>query len=70
MVKIDFWHKVQPVHINIINNPTHCCSVEREVNGNPWYYDIKEFHPKPGISHRGIQNQQEDFEEVDNGFLS
>nr|XP_034900655.1 LOW QUALITY PROTEIN: uncharacterized protein LOC118038417 [Populus alba] len=35
MAKIDFGHKVQPVHINIRNNPAHCCSVEREVDGNP-----------------------------------
>ncbi|KAL9368143.1 hypothetical protein Peur_039342 [Populus x canadensis] len=43
MAKIDFGHKVQPVHINIRNNPAHCCSVEREVDGNPWYYDVKNF---------------------------
>jgi ribonuclease HI len=43
MAKIDFGHKVQPVHINIRNNPAHRCSVEREVDGNPWYCDIKNF---------------------------
>jgi hypothetical protein len=43
IAKIDFGHKVQPVHINIRNNPAHCCSVGREVDGNPWYYDIKNF---------------------------
>jgi len=43
MARIDFGHKVQPVHINIRNNPAHCCLVEREVDGNPWYYDIKNF---------------------------
>jgi hypothetical protein len=43
MVRIDFGHKVQSVHIDIRNNPAHCCSVEREIDGNPWYYDIKNF---------------------------
>jgi hypothetical protein len=43
MARIDFGHKVQPVHIDIRNNPAHCCSVKREVDGNPWYYDIKNF---------------------------
>jgi len=43
MAKIDFGYKVQPVHINIRNNPAQCCSVEREVDGNPWYYDVKNF---------------------------
>ena len=65
MVRIDFEHKVHSVHIDTRNNPAHCCSVEREIDENLWYYD-----PKPDISHGGIQNQQEDFEEVGNGFLS
>jgi len=43
MTRIDFGHKVQPVHIDIRNNPARCCSVEREIDGNPWYYDIKNF---------------------------
>ena len=40
MARIDFGHKV---HIDIRNNPAHYCSVEREIDGNPWYYDIKNF---------------------------
>jgi hypothetical protein len=43
MARIDFGHKVQSVHIDIRNNPAHCCLVEREVDGNPWYYDVKNF---------------------------
>jgi hypothetical protein len=70
MTRIDFGHKVQLVHINIRNNPTHSYSVETEIDGNPWYYDIKNFIQKPDTSHGGIHNRQEDFEEVGNGFLS
>jgi hypothetical protein len=40
MARIDIGHKV---HIDIRNNPAHYCSVEREIDGNPWYYDIKNF---------------------------
>jgi hypothetical protein len=40
MARIDFGHKV---HIDIRNNPAHYYSVEREIDGNPWYYDIKNF---------------------------
>jgi hypothetical protein len=46
MARIDFRHKVQLVHIDIRNNPANGCSVEREINGNPWYYDIKNFIQK------------------------
>jgi len=70
MARIDFGHKVQPVHIDIRNNPAHGCSVEREIDGNPWYYDIKNFIQKTRHIPGGIQNQQEDFENVGNGFQS
>ncbi|KAG5226363.1 RNA-directed DNA polymerase (Reverse transcriptase), Ribonuclease [Salix suchowensis] len=43
MAKIDFGQNLQPIHIDIRNNPAHCCSVEGEIDGNPWYYDIKNF---------------------------
>ena len=43
MTRIDFGHKVRPVHIDTRNNSTHCCLVERGIDGNPWYYDIKNF---------------------------
>ena len=43
MARINFGHKVQPVHIDTRNNSAHCCSVEREIDENPWYYDIKNF---------------------------
>jgi ribonuclease HI len=35
MATIDLEHKVQHLHIDIRNNPTHCCSVEGEIDGNP-----------------------------------
>jgi len=40
---INLGRKVQPVHIDIRNNPAHCCSIEGEIDGKPWYYDIKNF---------------------------
>jgi len=43
MARIEFGHKVQSIHIDIRNKPAHCCSVEREIDENPWYYDIKNF---------------------------
>jgi hypothetical protein len=37
---------VQPVHVDIRNNPTYCYSIEGEIDGKPWYYDIKNFVQK------------------------
>ncbi|XP_052301368.1 LOW QUALITY PROTEIN: uncharacterized protein LOC127904008 [Populus trichocarpa] len=41
MTTIDLKCKVQPLHIDIRNDPAHCCLVEGEMDGQPWYYDIK-----------------------------
>jgi len=32
MARIDFGHKEEPMHIDIRNNPTHCCSIEGEID--------------------------------------
>ena len=41
MTTIDLEYKVQPVHIDIRNDPAHYCLVEGEIDGKPWYYNIK-----------------------------
>nr|XP_034909787.1 uncharacterized protein LOC118045297 [Populus alba] len=46
MATIDLGYKVQPVHIDIRNNPAYCYSIEEEIDGKPWYYDIKNFVQK------------------------
>ena len=43
MAKTDYGIRVQPICIEIRNFPAHCCSIEGEVDGNPWFYDIKQF---------------------------
>jgi hypothetical protein len=32
-----------PLNIDVKNSSAYCCSVEEEVDGNPWYHDIKQF---------------------------
>jgi hypothetical protein len=43
MTKIDDANIVQPISIEVINYLVHYCLVKGEVDGNPWYYDIKQF---------------------------
>ena len=43
MVKINYGIRVQPIHIEIKKFSAHCCLVEGEIDGNPWFYDIKRF---------------------------
>ncbi|EOY00162.1 Uncharacterized protein TCM_009817 [Theobroma cacao] len=40
MFKVGADVKIQPVMINLRECPTHCSSVEGEVDGKPWYHDI------------------------------
>lgn len=43
MAIIDYDIRVHPIGIEIKSSPAHCCSVEEEIDGNPWYMDIKRF---------------------------
>jgi hypothetical protein len=47
MANINFGNRVQPISIEVRNSLACCCSVNREVDKNLWYYDIKKF-----IQHR------------------
>ncbi|XP_061947896.1 uncharacterized protein LOC133671224 [Populus nigra] len=43
MATIDCGIRVHPIGIDIRSSPAHCCLIEEEVDGNPWYADIKRF---------------------------
>ncbi|KAK9017849.1 hypothetical protein V6N11_000850 [Hibiscus sabdariffa] len=32
--------EMMPIQMQIFESPAHCCEIEEEVDGNPWYYDI------------------------------
>ncbi|KAK8624504.1 hypothetical protein V6N13_065845 [Hibiscus sabdariffa] len=35
--------EMMPIQMQIFENPVHCCEVEKEIDGNPWYYDILQY---------------------------
>ncbi|XP_070045530.1 uncharacterized protein [Nicotiana tomentosiformis] len=37
---------IDPIPIEIHKQPTYCAHVEEESDGNPWFYDIKEYLAK------------------------
>jgi hypothetical protein len=43
MAKIDCGNRIQPLNIDIKNSSAYCCLGKEEMNGNPWYHDIKWF---------------------------
>ncbi|KAK8661752.1 hypothetical protein V6N13_091347 [Hibiscus sabdariffa] len=32
--------EMMPIRMQIFENPAHCCEIEEEADGNPWYHDI------------------------------
>ena len=70
MARINFGHKVQSVHIDIRNNPAHCCLVEREIDGNPWYYDIKNYIQNQTYPMGASKIDKKILRRLANGFLS
>ncbi|KAK8649492.1 hypothetical protein V6N13_130221 [Hibiscus sabdariffa] len=32
--------EMMPIQMHIFESPAHCCEIEEEADGNPWYYDI------------------------------
>ncbi|KAK8703732.1 hypothetical protein V6N13_047378 [Hibiscus sabdariffa] len=32
--------EMMPIQMKILENPAHCCEIQEEADGNPWYYDI------------------------------
>jgi hypothetical protein len=43
ITKINYGNKVQPISFEVKNYLVHYYLVEGEVDGNLWYYDIKQF---------------------------
>ena len=46
MFQVNSSDKVQPIRMKLNETPTHCSQIEVEVDGNPWYYDIKRYIEK------------------------
>ncbi|XP_070047422.1 uncharacterized protein [Nicotiana tomentosiformis] len=37
---------IDPISIGIHNQPAYCAHIEEEIDGNPWFHDIKEYLAK------------------------
>ncbi|KAK5803204.1 hypothetical protein PVK06_030847 [Gossypium arboreum] len=35
--------EIMPLKMSIYEVPAHCCSIEKEANGRPWFHDILEY---------------------------
>jgi len=49
--------------------PAHCCQVEEERDGKPWYFDIKRFVESKGYPQGASNNDKKDIEEIGGQFL-
>ncbi|XP_070056796.1 uncharacterized protein [Nicotiana tomentosiformis] len=46
MIQHPYKNFIDPVPIGIRKQPTYCAHVEEELDGNPWFHDIKEYLEK------------------------
>ncbi|KAK8705215.1 hypothetical protein V6N13_048821 [Hibiscus sabdariffa] len=50
MFKASMGATMKPIEMQAFERPAHCCSIEEEMDGNPWYHDILQyikFHSYP-----------------------
>jgi len=57
---IEFWCR---------GRPAHCCQVEVERDGRPWYFDIKRFVESKEYPPGASDNDKKDIEEIGGRFL-
>lgn len=69
MAQIDCGTQVQPMCIEIINSFAYYCSIEKELDGKPWYYDIKKFIPCREYPRGSIQVGPKDIAKIVHGLL-
>ncbi|XP_073268737.1 uncharacterized protein [Populus alba] len=65
MATIDCGIRVHPIGIDIRSSPAHSCLVEEEVDGSPWYADIKRFIQYREYPFEASKNRSEDSEKND-----
>ncbi|XP_060183128.1 uncharacterized protein LOC132613091 [Lycium barbarum] len=60
---------IYPVKIEIRDQPAHCVFVEAEIDGKPWYVDIKMFLEKGEYPDRITLNQKRTIRKLENGLF-
>ncbi|XP_060177764.1 uncharacterized protein LOC132607697 [Lycium barbarum] len=60
---------IDPIKVEIKDRPTHCAFVEAEIDGKPWYVDIKMFLEKAEYPEEITINQKKTIRKLANGFF-
>ena len=43
MFQVNSSDEVQPIRMKLNETPAHCAQIENEMDGKPWYYDIRRY---------------------------
>ncbi|XP_059311644.1 uncharacterized protein LOC132063201 [Lycium ferocissimum] len=60
---------INPLEITLIEEQAHCAHVEAELDGQPWYADIKAYLEKGEYPPESSANQKKAIRRLANGFF-
>ncbi|XP_070019844.1 uncharacterized protein [Nicotiana sylvestris] len=60
---------VDPLHIQVCDQHAYCNAVQEEVDGKPWFYDIKEYLKMGIYSEQATRDQKRALRRLSNGFF-
>ncbi|KAG8482790.1 hypothetical protein CXB51_024036 [Gossypium anomalum] len=61
--------EVMPLKMSIYEVPAHCCSIEKEVDGHPWFHDILECIKNQKYPEQANENDKRTIQRMAAGFV-
>jgi len=61
--------EIMPLKMSIYEVPAHCCSIEKEVDGRPWFHDILEYIKNQRYPEQANENDKRTIRRMAAGFV-
>ncbi|KAK5803374.1 hypothetical protein PVK06_031019 [Gossypium arboreum] len=61
--------EIIPLKMSIYEVPAHCCSIEKEADGRPWFYDILEYTKNQSYPEQANENEKRTIKRMAAGFV-
>ena len=69
MFRVNSSDEVQPIKMRLKDTPAHCAQMEEEVDGKPWYYDIRRYIKNQQYPEYAFENDKRILRRLVAGFL-
>ncbi|KAK5786888.1 hypothetical protein PVK06_041536 [Gossypium arboreum] len=61
--------EIMPLKMSIYEVPAHCCSIEKEADGQPWFYDILKYIKNQSYPEQAHENDKRTIRRMATGFV-